>query len=152
MKKVMFLASDGGHLAELLVFTPLFAEYKTTIVLEQTKRKLPEGPKYYFLAKGTRKQLFRYLFIFSWICLKSIFIYCKERPDAIITTGAHTTVPLSLLGCLMRKQVIFIESIARVNSKSLTGKILERFVSKILVQWPTMLEVYPEAEYLGPIL
>ena len=35
-KKVMFIASTGGHLSELLQLSPLFEKYDYTIVTEKT--------------------------------------------------------------------------------------------------------------------
>ena len=40
MKKVMFIASTGGHLSELLQLSPIFRNYDYTLITEKTKRNM----------------------------------------------------------------------------------------------------------------
>jgi hypothetical protein len=54
-------------------------------------------------------------------------------------------------GKLFGSKLIYIESNARVYSKSHTGKIIEPICDKIIVQWPEMLQVYKNAEYWGTL-
>ena len=152
MKKVMFISSTGGHLTELLALQPLFSSYNSLLVVERQKFAPNVDIKTVFLPKGTRENLIQYLFVFSWLCLKSIYYYLKFRPDVVVTTGAHTAVPMCYLAAFFKKKIIYVESIARVNSKSLTGKLLEKKATYIIVQWESMLTVYPNAVYLGALL
>ena len=75
----------------------------------------------------------------------------KEKPDVIITTGALIAFPFCVIGKIMRKKIIYIESFARVNGKSLTGKLVYPFADLFLVQWESMLDVYPKSKYVGGI-
>lgn len=152
MKKVMFVCSDGGHLSEMEVFQQIFDDYDATLVVEKTNRDVSWAKNVYILKKGTRKKLIKYLFIFGYNVMKSIFIFLKEKPSVIVTTGSHTAVPLCYIGAMFKRKIIFIESIARVNSKSLTGKLIEKKCDKIFVQWPEMLTVYQNSVYMGPVL
>ena len=52
---------------------------------------------------------------------------------------------------IFQKKVIFIESFAKVNSSTLTGKFIYKFADQFYVQWEEMLEVYPNAIYKGGI-
>ena len=51
-------------------------------------------------------------------------------------------------------RVLFVESIARVETLSLTGRILyaARLADEVLVQWPALHARYPRARLIGPIL
>lgn len=49
--------------------------------------------------------------------------------------GTHTICDLQLLG-QRSPQIIYVESFARVNSLSLSGKILKNVVDEFIVQWP----------------
>lgn len=152
MKKVMFICSGGGHLAEMKKLEPLFSDYQSILVVEKQTKKPGIASTEVFLPKGTRKHRIRYLFVFLWICVMSLLYYVRFRPDTIVTTGAHTAVPMCYLASLFRKKIIFIESIARVHSKSLAGKLIETRCTHILVQWEEMQEIYPTAKYVGPLL
>lgn len=46
-------------------------------------------------------------------------------------------------------RVIYVESLARTNRLSLTGKILYPFVDEFVVQWPDLMINYPRARYYG---
>lgn len=52
----------------------------------------------------------------------------------------------------MRKiHIIYIESFARVDEASLTGKLMYPLADLFLVQWEDMLKVFPKAIYAGGI-
>ena len=44
-----------------------------------------------------------------------------------------------------------MESIARVDSLSLSGKLLVRTADRFLVQWPQLAKKYTKAEYIGRV-
>lgn len=47
--------------------------------------------------------------------------------------------------------MIYIESFAKLNNKSVTGKMVYPFADYFLVQWPEMKEIYPNALYHGTV-
>ena len=50
-----------------------------------------------------------------------------------------------------KKKIIYIESFARVDEASLTGKLMYPIADKFIVQWEEMLKLYPKAVYGGAI-
>lgn len=69
----------------------------------------------------------------------------------MITTGVLATVPLALLMKLFKGKLIYIESFAKVTSKTLSGKLLYKYADQFYVQWEEMLQLYPNAIYKGGI-
>jgi beta-1,4-N-acetylglucosaminyltransferase len=51
-----------------------------------------------------------------------------------------------------RPKIVFVESICRVQSLSLTGKILQYLPVHILVQWPQLTKLSPKTEYIGKLV
>jgi hypothetical protein len=51
----------------------------------------------------------------------------------------------------MKKKVIFIESFAKRNSPTKTGKQVYKFADHFIVQWEEMKEFYPNAIVGGMI-
>ena len=92
-----------------------------------------------------------YMFKFPYNIIKSFFLYLKIRPDVIVTTGAHTAVPMCYIAKLFKKKVIFIESFARVHSKSMSGKIINKVADVFIVQHEEMTKVYDNAIYRGEL-
>lgn len=156
MKRVLFVASTGGHLDELLQLSSMYDRYDYYIVTEKTKSTLGLSKKYgkrvSYLVYGTytgKLNKFIYPFKLGVNTIKSLFIYLKYRPGYIISTGAHTSGPMCLIGHLFGSKIIFIETFANSNSRSVTGRIVYKFADLFIVQWKSMLELYPKAVYGG---
>ena len=154
-KKVMFISSTGGHFNEMMQLKKLFDKYDYYIVTEKDditkgyKEKYKE--KISYLPYGTRMQIFRYIFIFLFMCIKSLYLFIKIRPKVVITTGTHSAVPMCYIAKLFGKKVIFIETFANRNSKTLSGKLVYPIADLFIVQWEEMLKLYPKAVYGGAI-
>ena len=155
MKKVLFISSTGGHLNELMQLNPLFEKYDYHIVTEKDKANISLKEKYgkniSYLPYGTRSKPFSYFFVFLYMCLKTIYLYAKIRPKYIITTGTHTAGPMCYLGKLFRSKIIYIETYANKNKKTVTGKLVYPIADLFIVQWEEMLKLYPKAVYGGSI-
>ena len=149
MKKVMFICSVGGHLTQILELKKIFENYEYTLVTEKTSitKNLQEKYNIEYLAYGSRFYFFKYLFVFTYNFFKSIKYFFKYNPEVIVTTGSHTAVPMCYLGWIFRRKVIFIESYAKSSSGSLSGKLVYPVATKFIVQWESMLDIYPKAEY-----
>lgn len=153
MKKVMFISSVGGHLTQLLELKNIFSEYNYILVTEKTDVTIDMKSKYKmeYLKYGSRKYLLKYLFIFGFNILKSIYLFFKYRPNVIVTTGTHTAVPMCYLGWIFRRKVIYIESFAKRTSPTLTGRLVYPIATVFVVQWESMLKFYPKAQHWGSI-
>jgi len=87
--------------------------------------------------------------------VSSFPIVWNTKPDLVLCNGPGTGVPICLIAKLFeiigahQSEIIFIESICRVTSMSMTGKILYPIASKFYVQWPHLQINYPKSIYLG---
>lgn len=149
MKKVLFISSTGGHLSEMMQLKPMFKKYNYHIITEYTDStknlcKTYEG-KVDYLVYGTKDHLFSYIFKFSFNILKSFYLYFKIRPKYIVTTGTHTAVPICYIGKLFGSKIIFIETFANSKTKTLSGKLVYPIADLFIVQWESMLKLYPKA-------
>lgn len=153
MKKVLFISSTGGHLTELLELKSMFKKYDYSIITEKTKSNnslKDEYPgKVHFVMYGTRHKKIRYIFVVLANIFINLYYFIKIRPDVVISTGAHTAVPMCILAKLFRKKVIYIETFANIKTKTITGRILYKFADLFIVQWESMLDLYPKAVYGG---
>ena len=127
MQKVLFISSTGGHLTELLKLEKLFEKYDYYIITEKDKTNENLKEKYrgkvYYLPYGTRSHLFKYIFIYLYLILKTIYFYFKIRPKVIVTTGTHTAGPMCYLGKIFGSKIIYIETFANINKKTATRKV-----------------------------
>ena len=151
MKKVCFIASSGGHFEQLMMLKPLMKKYDSFIVTEKTNYSVSnlEFNTYYLHQVNRREKSFIFRMIGN--SLKTLKILISERPDAVISTGALATIPMCLFGKIFGKKIIFIESFAKVNSQTLTGKLVYKFADRFYVQWEEMKQFYPNAICKGGI-
>ena len=153
MKKVMFISSCGGHLTELLQLKSMFNDYDYSIITEKTKNTIDLKDKYkgkvHYMIYGTKDHFLVYPFKLIINCFISLLYFIKLRPGYIITTGAHTAGPMCIIGKLFRKKIIFIETFANINKKTITGKLIYPIADLFIVQWESMLKLYPNAVYGG---
>ena len=113
-RKVLFIASTGGHLSEMLMLKEMFSKYDYHIITENTKsdqylKKVYPG-KVNYLIYGTKDHPLTYPFKLLANCFKSLYFYFRIHPDYIITTGAHTAGPMCCIGKILGSKIIYIES------------------------------------------
>ena len=152
-RRVMFISSTGGHLNELLQLKDMFKDYDYSLITEKTKSNLYLKEKYgdrvRFLIYGTKHHFLSYPFKLLANCFISLHYYFKFRPDYIITTGVHTAGPMCCIGKIFGSKVIYIETFANMVTKTATGKLLYPIADKFIVQWESMKELYPNADFGG---
>lgn len=151
MKKVCFIASTGGHFEQLMMLKPLMDKYKSFIVTEKTNYSAIKDNKNIYYLKQVNRHEKVFLIKMLQNFLITIGIFFKEKPDFVISTGALATIPMCIIAKLFRKKIVFIESFAKVNSPTLTGKLIYKFADQFYVQWEEMLKIYPNAIYKGGI-
>jgi UDP-N-acetylglucosamine:LPS N-acetylglucosamine transferase len=83
---------------------------------------------------------------FAWRQLR------RERPDAILSTGAGLAVPFFLVGKLLRIKLVYVESLTRTESVSLSGRLVYPLADRFFAQWPATAERLNRAEYAGSVL
>lgn len=153
MKKVLFVSSCGGHLTELLKLSPMFDDYNFKIITEKTSSTLWLKDKYKdkvnFLVYGTKDHILTYPFKLLYNVIKGLILIIKFRPSYIVTTGAHTGGIITIIGKLFKSKIIYIETFANRNSKTITGKLVYKYADLFIVQHKECLKLYPKATYGG---
>lgn len=149
--KLCFVSSSGGHWEELMCLREIAKENESFFITEEGGQSQDFlGENIYLLPQINRheKKFFMHLLELFFAGLK---ILKKEKPEVIITTGALIAFPFCLLSKIQGIKVVYIESFARVEDASLTGKLVYPFADLFLVQWESLLNVYPKAKYIGGI-
>lgn len=150
--KICFAASTGGHFEQLMMLKPVMQKYDSFIITEKTKYNVGKSTeqKTYYMKQVNRKEITFPINMLINFC-KSIYIFLKEKPDYMITTGVLAMIPMAILTKIFKKKLIYIESFAKISSPTQTGKLLYKYADRFYVQWEKMLEFYPNAIYKGGI-
>lgn len=144
--KLCLVSSSGGHWEQLKKLSPLAEKYDGFYVTEKTR--FDASPAKYLMYQTDLKD--------KWMIpkmimnsLKTIKIWCKERPDIIVTTGTLVAYPFYLLSVLFRKRFVFIETFGRANMPTVAGRLMEKHSDLFIVQWETQKKHYKKAIYGG---
>lgn len=152
-RKVLFIASTGGHLNELMQIKPLFKKYDYQIITEKTKvddsLKCEYKNKIKFLIYGTKKYPITYIFKFLANCFISLYYFFRYQPEVVVTTGTHTAVPMCYIAKIFGSKVIFIETFANRTTGTVAGKLVYPIADTFVVQWEEMHKVYPKSVCWG---
>ena len=151
-KKICLISSSGGHFEQLMMLRKLSEKNDIFIVTEKTKYNKNDEKINYYVSQVNRKEIL-FLIKMILILIKSFYIFVKEKPDVIISTGVLVSIPMLYLGHIFHKKVIYIESFAKISSPTMTGNLVYKhhWADKFYVQWQSMLEFYPTAIYKGGI-
>ncbi len=142
--KVMAVASQGGHLVQLMRIRPLFDKYNTVYISNvESFNGIPVEK----VLDANFDQKVR-LFLLSIQILIKVLIY---RPNVVITTGAAPGFFAVLWGRLIGAKTIWIDSIANAEELSMAGKKVKRISSVCLSQWEDV-AAKEGVEYIGNIL
>ncbi len=155
-KRVVYIASMGGHLNELLQLSPIFGETDYTLITEKSPSTLYLTDKFphkvHYLVSGSREHLFVYLFKFTYNALLSLIYVLRFRPQSVVSTGTHTAVVFCYLAkILLRSKIIYIETYANVKLANISGKLIHPIADLYLVQWESLLTSYKKSQYVGKL-
>lgn len=109
-------------------------------------------------SREVNQSYFSSIFSTIYSAIYTFPVMMKCRPDVLLVNGPGTCIPVCFWAFLLnmffasRTKIIFIESICRVKTLSLSGKMLYLIADYFLVQWPELKENYPLCNYIGRIL
>jgi beta-1,4-N-acetylglucosaminyltransferase len=148
--KLGLVCYSGGHLYQLYVLRQWWEKcprFWVTFRTADALSLLKEEKTYWAYMPAARniKNFIRNSFL-------AVKILWKEKPDILVSTGAAVCVPFFYIGKLMGKKLIFIEVFDRIDSPTLTGKLVYPVVDHFVLQWEEQKKFYPKGKVLGPLL
>jgi hypothetical protein len=133
MRKVLAISSGGGHWVQMLRLRPAFDGCAVTYacVRPAYAEDVP-GEVFVSYTDATRWDRWRLL----KMLLQVAWLVLRVRPDVVISTGAAPGYVAIRLGRLIGARTVWIDSIANVETLSLSGAKIGRHVDLWLTQWP----------------
>jgi beta-1,4-N-acetylglucosaminyltransferase len=155
--KTLIVLGSGGHTAEMLSMTKHLdpAHYHITYIKAATdttsRQRLDDDNVTVHDIPRSREVGQSYLSsIFStlraqWYCL---WLVGRLAPDLILCNGPGTCLPVCLAALFFRvtgrpNSIVFCESYCRVETLSLTGKLLYPLADMFVVHWPELHQKFP---------
>jgi beta-1,4-N-acetylglucosaminyltransferase len=147
--KVCLVGSSGGHLSHLMQLKPWWKELDRFWVTfeKEDAVSLLKDEAVYWCSYPTNRNL-KNLIKNSILAFK---VLIQEKPDLIVSTGAASAVPFFYIGKLFGAKLVFIEVYDRIDSPTLTGKLVYKICDEFIVQWEEQKKFYPKSKNLGGI-
>jgi beta-1,4-N-acetylglucosaminyltransferase len=168
--RTLIILGSGGHTTEMLFMTkhlnkslynPIYyckASTDTTSrdrlrtvlgradSLDDVDRRLYDIPRAREVGQSYTSSVFTTLYA----CYFASRLVLQLRPELILCNGPGTGIPIILAGWFLRVlgatcQVVFVESYCRVQTLSMTGKILYPFADLFVVHWKELHEKFPNS-------
>ncbi|WP_426166860.1 UDP-N-acetylglucosamine--LPS N-acetylglucosamine transferase [Sandarakinorhabdus sp. DWP1-3-1] len=146
-KRVLAIASGGGHFVQLLRLAPAWAEHDVTYATVHAASAIDVAPAPLLTFRDVSRADLRRLPLALWD-IAAILI--RVRPQVIITTGA---LPPLLALALVRPfgvRTLWVDSIANSEVLSGSGRHAGKVATAVLTQWPQLAE--PKVEHWGSVL
>ncbi len=150
--KIMAVASCGGHRMQLeRICRELKHRYDIIYVgsdvSASTSLSLPLAmPKEYIVEDFSRQNFWKMI----PVAMSIARIIRKERPEAVITTGAAPGLIAVVVGRLMGLKTIWIDSIANAAELSGSGRMARYIAGHVFTQWHHL--AGDKVEYKGNVM
>lgn len=147
--RVLFVCSSGGHLSQLLQLRPWWVNHErrwVTFNLADAQSKLADEelvPAFYPTTRNAVNLVRNF-----WLARTEL---AKWRPDIIISNGAAVAFPFFVLGKMMGIPTVYLEVYDRIDSRTLTGRLVRPFTTRFCVQWPEQQRINPGSVLVGPL-
>lgn len=175
--RVLCVLGSGGHTAELLsllgtalphlnpppqplyLCTPCDGASLTRAHAFHEKQPSLKGTPFVPVLVPRPRRVGQAVLSSVWTCLRSLAAVWKvvgeTRPHVVVSNGPAlggvAAAVVAARWCVWgeRCAVVYVESLARVNTLSLTGKVVYWVADRFVVQWEQLRERYPRALWYG---
>jgi hypothetical protein len=133
-QKVLLVSSPGGHLLQMLELEPAWRDFDRAWVTlaAADSNHLLAGEDVIHAHGPTPRSVPNFLrnLRLAWRTVR------RRDPDVILSTGAALAVPFFLVGRLLGKRLVYVESLTRVQQLALSGRLVYPLADDFFVQWP----------------
>lgn len=148
MKRVLAIASAGGHFQQLMVLSAAFDKQDVTYVTT-----LPGLADEYGAAPSlVVRDANRNTPVAALLCVLQILaVIFRKRPDIVVTTGAMPGLIAVAAGRVVGAHTIWVDSVANAEELSASGRYARRIAHSCFSQWPEVARA-EGVVYAGSIL
>jgi UDP-N-acetylglucosamine:LPS N-acetylglucosamine transferase len=146
---VLLVCSAGGHLLQLYMLRDAWRGLSVRWVTldRQDSRSMLSRESVVFAHGPTTRNIPNLL---RNLRLAGALIR-RTRPRTILTTGAGLAVPFAWVGWLFGVEVVYVESFTRIESPSLSCRLIRPVASAVFVQWPELESKVHGSRYVGSV-
>lgn len=148
-KRLLAIASSGGHWIELARSSPAFDGFDTLYVSTAAGLRVPSGHRE-LRTTGDASQ-WEPLKILP-LAIELLGLVRSFRPDVIVSTGAAPGLLAIVIGKLLGVRTVWIDSIANADRLSLSGRLARGWADVRLTQWPHLADEKQKVRFIGRVI
>lgn len=148
MKKVVAVASGGGHWVQLLRIRPAFEGMSVEFISTNAGYSSQVDQVLHVVTDANMWEKLKLIRMF----IEVAYIIFKVKPDFVITTGAAPGYAAIMFGKLLGAKTIWIDSVANSETLSSSGKRAKRWADIWLTQWPHLVDEANGLKTWGSVL
>jgi nitroreductase len=147
---VLLVGSAGGHLAQLVRLEPWWRSLTRTWVTfdKPDARSLLADEVVVWAHHPTTRNIPN--------LVRNLVLAVRQlprlRPDVVVSTGAGVAVPFFVVARLLGIPTVYVEVFDRIDSPTLTGRLVRPIATRFCVQWDQQQPLYPGSVVIGPLL
>ena len=133
---VLLVCSSGGHLLQMLALREAWEPFdRVWVTFDKSDARVLLRDETVIHAFGPTNRnipnLLRNLRL-AWRVVR------RQRPRAIMTTGAGVAVPFAWIGRFTGIPTVYVESVTRMEGLSLSARMIQPVARRLYVQWPEL--------------
>lgn len=148
MKKILAVASAGGHWQQLMIVKDAFKEGDAHFVTTLDGLPQKEGINDFSIVSDCNRNA---MFKTFYCVFKIFFLVLRLRPDYVVSTGALPGVVALFIGSILGKKTIWIDSVANAECLSMSGRLAKKYSTLHLSQWEHVANL-ENTNYMGRVL
>ncbi len=150
-RRVCIVASSGGHLAQLHCLDAWWSRHERVWVTfdKPDAVSLLKDERVYWGHHPTNRNLGNA----ARNTLLAFKVLWREQPDILVSNGAGIAVPFFWVGKLLFGcKTVYIEVYDRIDSPTVSARLIRPVLDRMVVQWDEQKAFYPEGINLGSVL
>jgi len=149
-QRVLMVGSAGGHLAQLLRLEPWLQLHDVSWVtfdLPDARSSL-DGQSVVWAHHPTTRNIPNLI----RNTVQAVATIRRHQPELIISSGAAVAVPYFWIGKLFRCRTVYIEVVDRVDTRTLTARLVSPVTDVFMAQVPEQIDLFPGSILIGRLL
>ncbi len=147
---VLLVSSAGGHLLQMHLLRPAWEGLTRAWVThdKDDARSILAGERVFYAYGPTTRNLVNLArnIVVAYRLLRLL------RPKAVVSAGAGIAVPFAWLARIVGAKVVYVESLTRIESPSMSCRLIRPFADRLYVQWPELAESLRGSRYVGSVV
>lgn len=144
---ILLVTPSGGHLSEMRSLAAVYEHRPHHFVINTPVVQTREMKGRTSIISLSQRDL--KFFVNMW---EAFQIMRREKPGVMLTTGGGFSVAFALIAKVFRIPVVYVETVAKVDVPTVTGRFMYYLADRFFYQWRQLERFFPKGRFIGLVL